>query len=104
MPKGEVVTRPHNSELIKLPMRPAPKPKGKSGTRKPKPNGSTSGLFLLAYGVFRIIAEFARQPDPQLGFLTFGLTMGQILSIPMVIIGTILIIYAYKNNPVQGRF
>ncbi len=73
-------------------------------TRKPKPNGSTSGLFLLAYGVFRIIAEFARQPDPQLGFLTFGLTMGQILSIPMVIIGTILIIYAYKNNPVQGRF
>lgn len=70
-------------------------------TRKVKPNGSTSGLFLLAYGVFRFIVEFARQPDPQLGFLTFGLTMGQILSIPMVIIGAILIIYAYKNNAIQ---
>jgi len=64
--------------------------------RKPRPNGATAGLFLLSYGIFRIIIEFARQPDAQLGFLTFGMTMGQILSIPMVIIGAALIAYAYR--------
>lgn len=66
--------------------------------RKSRPDGSVAGLFLVGYGVFRIIIEFARQPDAQLGFLTFGLTMGQILSVPMVIIGSALIAYAYKNN------
>lgn len=64
--------------------------------RKPRPAGSVAGLFLLGYGIFRIIVEFAREPDAQLGFLTFGLTMGQILSVPMVIAGIALIVHAYS--------
>jgi phosphatidylglycerol:prolipoprotein diacylglycerol transferase len=76
--------------------------------RKPKPAGSVAGLFLLGYGIFRIIVEFAREPDAHLGFLTFGLTMGQILSIPMVIVGIILIVYGYfrkdsKTSPLKNK-
>jgi len=68
--------------------------------RKPRPAGSVAGLFLLGYGIFRIIVEFAREPDAHLGFLTFGLTMGQILSVPMVIAGIALIAYGYsRKNP-----
>ncbi|MFM2486505.1 prolipoprotein diacylglyceryl transferase [Celerinatantimonas yamalensis] len=65
--------------------------------RKP-PMGAVSGLFLFCYGCFRFFAEFFRQPDPQLGFLTFGLTMGQILSIPMIIVGGIIIAWAYRRH------
>jgi len=49
--------------------------------------GMTAGLFLIGYGLSRIVAEFFREPDPQLGFLWGGATMGQLLSIPMVLIG-----------------
>ena len=69
--------------------------------RKPRPSGSVAGLFLLGYGIFRIIVEFARQPDAQLGFLSFGLTMGQILSLPMVLIGGSLIAYAYSKKRIK---
>lgn len=56
--------------------------------RKPHPTGRVSAVFLMGYAVCRIIAEFFRQPDPQLGFIAFGwLTMGQILSIPMLLLG-----------------
>ncbi|GLS90898.1 prolipoprotein diacylglyceryl transferase [Psychromonas marina] len=71
--------------------------------RKPRPAGSVAGLFLLGYGVFRIIVEFAREPDAQLGFLTFGLTMGQILSLPMVIAGIALIAYAYSAKKTDAK-
>ncbi|KTD67466.1 prolipoprotein diacylglyceryl transferase [Legionella santicrucis] len=55
---------------------------------KPRPTGRVSAVFLMGYAVCRIIAEFFRQPDPQLGFIAFGwLTMGQILSIPMLLLG-----------------
>ncbi len=67
---------------------------------KPRPRFATSALFLLGYGIARIIAEFFRQPDPQYGYLAFGwLTMGQILSLPMVLIGgiSLLIIYSKKR-------
>jgi len=69
--------------------------------RKPKPAGSVTGLFLLGYGTFRFIIEFAREPDAQLGLLTFGMSMGQILSLPMIIVGGLLMVYAYKKNPVD---
>ncbi len=49
--------------------------------------GMVSGLFLIGYGLSRIVVEFFREPDPQLGFLWGGATMGQLLSIPMVLIG-----------------
>ncbi|WP_115707562.1 prolipoprotein diacylglyceryl transferase [Legionella sainthelensi] len=55
---------------------------------KPRSTGQVSAVFLMGYAVCRIIAEFFRQPDPQLGFIAFGwLTMGQILSIPMLLLG-----------------
>ncbi|WP_019616466.1 prolipoprotein diacylglyceryl transferase [Psychromonas ossibalaenae] len=69
--------------------------------RKPRPAGSVAGLFLLGYGIFRIIIEFAREPDAHLGLLTFGLSMGQILSLPMVIAGLALITFAYRKKAKQ---
>jgi len=66
---------------------------------KPKPRMAVSGLFLLCYGCFRFSLEFFRQPDPQLGFIAFGwLTMGQLLSLPMIIVGILLLYFAYKNK------
>jgi phosphatidylglycerol:prolipoprotein diacylglycerol transferase len=56
--------------------------------RKPRPVGRVSAVFLIGYALCRIIAEFFRQPDPQLGYLAFGwLTMGQVLSMPMLLLG-----------------
>ena len=52
-----------------------------------RPSGAVSGLFLIGYGTFRFIVEFAREPDSFLGFLAGGLTMGQWLSLPMIISG-----------------
>ncbi len=63
--------------------------------RKSRPMGSVSGLFLIGYGLFRIIVEFFRQPDAQLG-LFGGISMGQILSVPMIIIGVLMMVWAYK--------
>ncbi len=68
-------------------------------SRKPRPPMAVGGLFLLLYGSFRFFCEFFRQPDPQLGYLAFGwLSMGQLLSIPMIIIGIILLLVAYRHN------
>ncbi len=61
-------------------------------TKKPK-LGVLSGLFLLGYGIARFTVEFFREPDSHLGYLAFNwLTMGQILTIPMIIIGLFLIL------------
>lgn len=67
---------------------------------KPRPRFAVSALFLLGYGTFRFICEFFRQPDPQLGYIAWGwLTMGQLLSVPMMIIGLIsLIIISIKHK------
>lgn len=66
---------------------------------KPKPAMAVSGLFLTLYGVFRGSVEFVRQPDKQLGFLVGDwLTMGMVLSIPMIVTGVILLIFAYRNK------
>ncbi|MGF6148046.1 Prolipoprotein diacylglyceryl transferase [Kingella potus] len=54
---------------------------------KPRPTGQTAMLFLAGYGLFRFIAEYARQPDDYLGLLTLGLSMGQWLSLPMLAAG-----------------
>ena len=51
---------------------------------KPRPRGAVSALFLIGYGVFRFVAEFAREPDTFLGYLAMGLTMGQWLCLPMI--------------------
>jgi phosphatidylglycerol---prolipoprotein diacylglyceryl transferase len=68
--------------------------------RKPRPTASVSGLFLAGYGTFRFVVEFVREPDPQLGYLAFGwLTMGQVLSLPMVLAGIGLMAWAYRGRP-----
>lgn len=54
---------------------------------KPRALGAVSGLFLLGYGAFRFLAEFAREPDNFLGLLALGLSMGQWLSLPMIVLG-----------------
>ena len=53
--------------------------------------GMLTGVFLVGYGLARITGEFFREPDAFLGFLAFGATMGQLLSIPMVLVGVWLI-------------
>ena len=55
--------------------------------------GMITGVFLLGYGLSRIAAELFREPDAFLGFLFGGLTMGQILSLPMVLLGILLILW-----------
>jgi phosphatidylglycerol---prolipoprotein diacylglyceryl transferase len=57
---------------------------------KPRPRGQVSALFLMGYGGFRFLAEFAREPDEFLGLLALGLTMGQWLSLPMIVAGVVL--------------
>ncbi|NQY25562.1 MAG: prolipoprotein diacylglyceryl transferase [Piscirickettsiaceae bacterium] len=65
---------------------------------KPKPAGAVSGLFLLGYGTFRFIVEFVRIPDSQYGYLALDwLTMGQILSLPMIVLGVIVMVRAYRK-------
>lgn len=63
--------------------------------KPPFPRGTYIGTFLLGYGIFRFLVEFIRQPDAQIGYL-FGdwFTMGQLLSLPLIIAGGILLIYA----------
>ncbi len=66
---------------------------------RPRPTMAVSGLFLVGYGCFRFLVEFVRQPDVQLGYLAFGwLTMGQVLSTPMIIFGIVLMVRAYRHN------
>jgi phosphatidylglycerol:prolipoprotein diacylglycerol transferase len=68
---------------------------------RPRPTMAVSGVFALSYGVFRFLVEFVRQPDPQLGYLAFGwLTMGQVLSLPLIAVGIILLALAYRRQGV----
>jgi phosphatidylglycerol---prolipoprotein diacylglyceryl transferase len=60
--------------------------------------GLILGSFILLYGLARIAGEHFREPDPQLGFLWGGLTMGMLLSIPMLIVGVILIVRAVRRG------
>lgn len=75
-----------------------------SRRKPPLPQGSYFGLFLIGYGVFRIGIEFVRQPDVQLGYLlgTDWLTMGMVLSAPMLILGAIILIYANRTRHPQA--
>ena len=66
-------------------------------THRRRPMGAASGLFLIGYGVCRFAAEYAREPDNFLGFLALGLTMGQWLSLPMILAGAIMMVWAYRR-------
>ncbi|MEO8322362.1 MAG: prolipoprotein diacylglyceryl transferase family protein, partial [Bradyrhizobium sp.] len=60
--------------------------------------GLILGSFIAIYAFARIASEFFREPDAQLGFLWGGLTMGMLLSVPMIIVGVILIVKAWRRE------
>jgi phosphatidylglycerol:prolipoprotein diacylglycerol transferase len=60
--------------------------------------GKISGMFLIFYSFFRFITEFFREPDPQIGYLIFNLTMGQLISIIFLICGVILFLKKKNEN------
>jgi phosphatidylglycerol:prolipoprotein diacylglycerol transferase len=64
--------------------------------------GMIIGLFAVCYSIARIICEFLREPDVQLGFLWGGLTMGMLLSLPLMLAGFGFILYAQRRAPVQA--
>lgn len=64
---------------------------------RPRPTGLVSAMFLLGYGIFRFTVEFFREPDAHLGTIISWLTMGQLLSLPMVIAGVALAVYAVRR-------
>jgi phosphatidylglycerol:prolipoprotein diacylglycerol transferase len=66
-----------------------------------KRRGLILGSFIAIYGMARIIGEFFREPDPQLGFLWGGLTMGMLLSVPMIIAGAIIIAVAWRRKATE---
>ena len=69
-------------------------------SRQPRPRYAVSGLFALLYGVFRFLVEFVRVPDEQLQYLAFGwLTMGQLLSVPLILLGLYLL-WLSRRSPV----
>jgi len=63
--------------------------------------GLILGSFIAIYGLARIVGEFFREPDPQLGFLWGGLTMGMLLSLPMIIAGAIIFVVAWRRKAVK---
>ena len=65
---------------------------------RPRPMGAVSGLFLVGYGSLRFIAEYFREPDDFLGLLALGFSMGQWLSLPMVLAGAALMAWAYRSS------
>ncbi|AFT68752.1 Prolipoprotein diacylglyceryl transferase 2 [Alloalcanivorax dieselolei B5] len=66
---------------------------------KPRPAGSVTGLFGIGYGLSRILVEFFREPDAHIGYLAGGwLTMGMLLSLPMVLIGAAMVVWAYRHD------
>ena len=74
-------------------------------TSKPRPRLAPAGLFLFFYGVFRFAIEFVRVPDEGRGYLLFDwVTMGQLLSTPMILAGACLMIMAYRRNVPSGNW
>ncbi len=67
--------------------------------KKPRPVGAVSGLFLIGYGAFRSFVEFYREPDAHLGLFGDWISMGQILSLPMILIGALIMLWSYKKHP-----
>ena len=70
------------------------------GLKRP---GLVLGSFIAIYAVARIIGEFFREPDPQLGFLWGGLTMGMLLSVPMLVAGTLIIVMSLRRAAAHDR-
>ena len=68
-------------------------------SKKPRPTGAVFGLSIIGYGCFRFLAEFTRNPDEGIfGLMTFGVSMGQWLSLPMILSGTGLMLWAHRRT------
>ena len=67
--------------------------------RRPQPTGWISGLFLSGYGLTRFVAEYFREPDAHLGLLALGLSMGQWLCVPMLLVGVAMMVWAKRRVP-----
>ena len=71
---------------------------------RPRPTMAVSGMFLLCYGIFRFGIEFVREPDAHIGYLAFGwLTMGHVLSAPMILCGALFIWWAHRRRVAVER-
>jgi phosphatidylglycerol:prolipoprotein diacylglycerol transferase len=74
-------------------------------TARPRPRWAPSGLFLLLYGLFRFAVEFVRVPDANRGYLLFDwMTMGQILSLPMIVAGLAMLAVAHRRREPSGNY
>jgi phosphatidylglycerol:prolipoprotein diacylglycerol transferase len=74
-------------------------------TATPRPRFAPSAVFLIGYGVCRFLVEFVRIPDENRGYLLFGwVTMGQILSAPMILGGIALLAIAYRRGQLSGNY
>ncbi len=74
-------------------------------TSRPRPQLAPSGLFLVLYGTFRFLIEFVRLPDADIGYLAFGwLTMGQLLSLPMIAAGIAMLAWAARTRRPSGNY
>jgi phosphatidylglycerol:prolipoprotein diacylglycerol transferase len=72
-------------------------------TSRPRPRLAPSGLFLVLYGAARSLVEVWRVPDAHIGYLGGMLTMGQVLSLPMVAVGVAMLVLAYRRNEPSGN-
>jgi len=68
-----------------------------------KAKGVVASSFLIFYGSIRFIIECFRQPDAHIGYLNSGMTMGQLLCLPMILIGILLVLYFWKKNESLSR-
>ena len=72
---------------------------------KPRPRYAVSGVFALLYGAFRFAVEFVRVPDENRGYLLLDwVTMGQILSLPMIVAGLWMLARAYRRDEPSGNY
>jgi phosphatidylglycerol:prolipoprotein diacylglycerol transferase len=72
-------------------------------SRRARPLGAVSALFLMGYGVARFVIEFVREPDDFLGLLKLGMSMGQWLSLPMIAAGVAMMVWAYRSKKARGK-
>jgi phosphatidylglycerol:prolipoprotein diacylglycerol transferase len=68
-------------------------------TARPRPTGFASGVFLIGYGAFRFMTEFFREPDHGIFGQSYTISMGQWLSLPMVLAGIALLVFARRRKP-----
>jgi phosphatidylglycerol:prolipoprotein diacylglycerol transferase len=74
-------------------------------TARPRPRLAPAGLFLTFYAIFRIAVEFVRVPDQDIGSIAFGwLTMGQLLSLPVLAAGLSMLAWAYTRRETSGNY